>query len=61
MALRTPAINYQLIHYASLLAMFNSLHGITNQELFEKLKIATVKNTDDLGNPSCATAKSTPS
>ena len=40
--------------------MFNLLHSITNQELFEKLKVATMKNTDDLGKPLHATAKSTP-
>ena len=45
--------------------MFNSLHSITNQELFEKHlynQIATMKNTDDFryeGKPSHATAKST--
>ena len=50
-----------------MLAMFNPLHSITNQELFEKLclhtiKITTMKNTDDFryeGKPSRATAKST--
>ena len=49
--------------------MFNPLHSITNQELFEKhlcnqtAAMATMKNMDDFhyeGKPSCAFAKLTP-
>ena len=43
--------------------MFNPLHSITNQELFEKHLCIYYKNTDDFhyeGKPSRATAKSTP-
>ena len=48
--------------------MFNPLHNITNQELFEKhlnsaIKVATMKNMEDIhfkGNASHATAKTTP-
>ena len=46
--------------------MFNPLHSISNQELFEStsaIKIATMKNTDDFhykGKPSRATTKLTP-
>ena len=45
--------------------MFNPLHNVTNQELFEKhsaIKVATMKNTDDfhfVGKPLRATTKST--
>ena len=45
--------------------MFNPLHNITNQELFEStsaIKVATMKNTNNFhyeGKPSRATAKST--
>ena len=54
------------IHYTSLLAMFNPLPSIMNQELFEKHlcnQSSHFENTDDFcykGKPSCATAKSTP-
>ena len=46
--------------------MFNPLHSITNQELFEKhlcYQEATTKNTGNFhykGNPSCTAAKLTP-
>ena len=42
--------------------MFNLLHSNTNQELFERIKIATMKNMDGFhfeGKPSHACAKST--
>ena len=54
------------IYYTLLLAMFNPLHNIKNQELFENtsaIKVVTMKNIDDFcyeGKPSLATAKSTP-
>ena len=53
-------------HYASLSAMFNLLHSITNQELFEKHlcnQSNPYENADDFRyeeKPSCASAKSTP-
>ena len=67
----TPATNYHLksevsiMLHCQLYCMFNPLHSITNQELFEStsaIKVATMKNTDNFcyeGKPSRVTAKST--
>ena len=56
---RTPQL-YQLsseklsIHYASLSAIFNPLHSISNQELFEKhlCNLRIPKERDDIACPS---------